>query len=186
MTLNIFSCKDGCCKIHIKNYKFTPRYYDRKPYKAGVFIYDPIQDRVLLVQSRGHLFGPPKGTLKEGEEILDCAVREVKEETGIEINSKDLIDFITIKNRSTYYYLEMDTCDIKVQNNGNELSNDANGITWIKIKCLEKMIKEGNIVLNHYAKIVIRQFIGIIFPNSEWTKITRKVTCMGFKGTELK
>jgi 8-oxo-dGTP pyrophosphatase MutT (NUDIX family) len=185
MTVNTYRCKEGCCDIHIKNYKFTPKYYDRKPCKAGVFIYDPSKDRVLLVQSRGHLFGPPKGTLKKGEEIIDCAIREVKEETGIDINSEDLLKFINIKNRSTYYYLEMDTCDIKVQTNVDEFSNDANGITWIKIQCLKQAILDGNIVLNHYAKILIRKFIGVVFPNSDWTKIN-KTRRIGFKGTELK
>ena len=136
--LSTYYCPDKCCKIYIKPYigNKTANTHYRNYKKAGVFIYDPGENRVLLVQSRGHLFGPPKGTLNIGEQDRNCAIREVKEETGLDISYDDFSRATTIKNRAIYYYLEMKWCDIKVQENMKD--NDANGITWIKLKCLEK------------------------------------------------
>ena len=175
MSTNTHYCRDKCCKIFINTYKPVPRYFNRRYKKAGVFIYDPKEDRVLLVQSRGHLFGPPKGTLNYGERTRDCAVREVKEETGLNILEKDLTKVINIHNKATYYYLEMDTCKLTVQN--SIIDNDANGITWIKMECLENAISDGNIVLNHYAKIVFLKIKNKKFPKSNWTLVQRKKKC---------
>ena len=86
---------------------------------------------------------------------MKCAVREVKEETGLDVSSNDFTNAVKIKNRAIYYYLEMDTCDINVQDSIED--NDANGITWIKLNCLCNAITDGNIVLNHYAKIVLNK-----------------------------
>lgn len=172
MNITTYYCRNGCCEIFIKKYISIPRYFNRKYKKAGVFIYDPKQDRVLLVQSRGHLFGPPKGSRKLGEQEKECAVREVKEETGLTISFNDFTQTVKIRNRAMYYYLEMDTCDIEVQD--SIIDNDANGITWIKMKCLENEIIEGNIVLNHYAKIVFYKLMGKKFPKSKWVTVKRK------------
>jgi 8-oxo-dGTP pyrophosphatase MutT (NUDIX family) len=158
--------------VFIKTYKPIPRYFNRNYRKAGVFIYDPKEDRVLLVQSRGHLFGPPKGSLNIGEKELDCAVREVKEETGLDISADDFTREVRIKDRAVYYYLEMDTCDIDVQEDMED--NDANGITWIKLDCLQNAISDGNIVLNHYANIVFREIMYKKFIKSSWTLVKRK------------
>ena len=170
--MQTYYCRNGCCNIKIKNYIRSRRYFNRNYRKAGVFIYDPQEDRVLLVQSRGHLWGPPKGTLNVGEQDKQCAIREVKEETGLEISSDDFIKEVKIRNRAIYYYLEMKTCNIDVQD--NMIDNDANGITWIKIKCLENAISDGNIVLNHYAKIVFNKLMNKTFPKSNWTIVNQR------------
>lgn len=170
--MKTYYCRDGCCPVKIKTYRPTPRYFSRNYRKAGVFIYDPQKDRVLLVQSRGHLWGPPKGTLNIGEQERQCAVREVKEETGLDISSDDFTKAVKIRNRAIYYYLEMDTCNIEVQEGMED--NDANGITWIKMDCLENAISDGNIVLNHYAKIVFHKLMDRKFPKSNWTLVRRK------------
>lgn len=170
--MQTYYCKDGCCLVKIKTYNPIPRYFNRNYRKAGVFIYDPKEDRVLLIQSRGHLWGHPKGTLNIGEQEQHCAVREVKEETGLDISSDDFTKSVNIRNRAIYYYLEMDTCDLTVQD--SIIDNDANGITWIKMKCLENAISDGNIVLNHYAKIVFYKLKNKTFPKSNWTIVQRK------------
>ena len=105
-SLQTYYCKSGCCKIYIQYYLNKKSYVKpRGNYrKAGVFIYDPKEDRILLVQSRGHLFGPPKGSLNIGENDIDGAVREVKEETGIDVNPRDFLKIVRIKNNAIYYY----------------------------------------------------------------------------------
>jgi 8-oxo-dGTP pyrophosphatase MutT (NUDIX family) len=155
--MQLYKCDDGCCVIKINSYTPAPKYFNRNR-KAGVVIYDPIQERVLLVQSRGHLWGPPKGTLNDGETEKDCAIREVKEETGITV-TVDENKRHNIKNRIVYYYLEMDTCEVNVQTIVKD--NDANGITWIKINCLKQEVIKGNIVLNYYARVVFKKFLNL-------------------------
>ncbi|CAJ1376301.1 unnamed protein product [Effrenium voratum] len=45
----------------------------------------PGQERLLMVQSFHRVWCFPAGKLEEGEEEVDCAVREVQEEIGIDI-----------------------------------------------------------------------------------------------------
>lgn len=173
-----YKCQDGCCTIKIKRYlppKFNRKRRNYK--KAGAFIYDPGKDRVLLVQSRGHLWGPPKGTLNFKESEKEGAIREVFEETGLDISKKTFSKATVINNQSIYYYLEMNLQDSKINIqqdiNKNEV-NDANGISWIKVNCLKKCILNGNMVLNHYAKIVFFRFLNIEFPRTKWILVSRK------------
>ena len=170
--MQTYYCREGCCHIKIKTYNPRKRYFHRNYRKAGVFIYDPKEEKVLLVQSRGHLWGPPKGSLNIGEKDRQCAVREVKEETGLSISCDDFTIATKIRNRAIYYYLEMDTCDIKIQDGMED--NDANGITWIKVSCLEDAIVDGNIVLNQYAKIIFWKFLNKTFPKSNWIRVCNK------------
>ena len=51
----------------------------------------------------------------------------------------------------------MKTVEVFVQNEYK--FNDANGITWIKVDCLEDCIKDGIISLNRHAIIAFRRFI---------------------------
>ena len=172
--MKIYYCRDGCCTVKIKNYNARPRYFTRNYRKAGVLIYDPLSERVLLVQSCGHLWGPPKGTLKIDELERECAVREVKEETGLDISYDSFSQSVNIKNNAIYYYLEMGAGDVNVQEHENEEHNDANGITWIKLSCLENAIIDGNIVLNHYAKIAFKSLLKKTFSRPTWTLVNRR------------
>ena len=167
----MFKCKTGCCKIKINNYVNQNKKFNNK-HKAGIFIYDPTDRKVLLVQSRGKLWGPPKGTVNIGESYVDCAIREVYEETGIKLNrcqSRCSLlkipspHFLKIKDSCVYYYIELKFRELYIQNTKD---NDANGITWIKISCLEELINDGLIILTHHAKIAFNYFINIKFnPN---------------------
>jgi 8-oxo-dGTP pyrophosphatase MutT (NUDIX family) len=86
--METYLCENKCCVIKLKPYTRHKKYYNLnyKKHKAGVFIYDPKTNKILLVQSNGNLWGPPKGTLKSGETYQECAIREVQEETGLIVN----------------------------------------------------------------------------------------------------
>lgn len=165
--METFTCPNGCCDIKIKPYIEPKDPFERvirSKNKAGVFIYDPKTDKVLLVQSRGNFWGPPKGTLQYDESERQCAIREVKEETGLNISDYDFTKAIRIRNRAIYFYLEMDKCEVTVQD--HIAGNDANGIGWIKPDCLKKCIENGNISLSQHCRIVFSKFQENFFPQS--------------------
>lgn len=165
-------CEKGCCSIQICDYTPVQQHRRKKYKKSGVFIYDPKTDSVLLVQSRGKFWGPPKGTLEYGENDTVCAVREVREETGLEIDPTKFLRAVKIKNKAVYFYMEMDLCDVKIQN--SIPGNDANGITWIKLECLKKCIHNGHIVLNQHCKILFHRFLDKTFPKSGFIKVSSR------------
>jgi len=168
MSISTYNCEKGCCQIYIQQYDgdafFSPN-KNRK--KAGAFIYDPENKKVLLVQSRGQFWGFPKGSIERDEQVQDCAVREVKEETGITINSEDFIKATTIKKRATYYYIEMKSGNINLQ---EQDENDANGITWICIECLKGLIISGNMIVNNHTRILFKKFLNICLPDGNFIK----------------
>lgn len=99
-----YQCNNKCCNYKVMPYtKNFPIQYqknkDIKIRKAGSFIYNNNSKKVLLVQSRGQMWGSPKGSLKDFEEPLECAIREVKEETGIDLD-KRIIKFYSNKLKS--------------------------------------------------------------------------------------
>jgi 8-oxo-dGTP pyrophosphatase MutT (NUDIX family) len=180
----VYSCKKGCCTIQelARVIAYSKKRRGNCP-KAGVFIYDPEEKRVLLVQSRGQLWGVPKGTLEvdKFENVTECAVREVKEETGITIDSSQFLYSVRIKNRAVYFYAELAYFPVSIQESiesiestGNTDENDANGITWIKLDCLNDFIDEGNIILSHHCRVLFLKILGISFPKSNFIKVERR------------
>lgn len=166
-------CNRGCCAIYVKEVPLLPMRRRTHAKKAGAFIYDPENQKVLLVQSRGQLWGPPKGTLEleRGESFRDCAIREVKEETGLDISQEDLTKTIVV-NRSVYFYIERKVEPVAIQEELKD--NDANGITWISIDCLQDCVQSGKIILNYHGKQLFRKLFRIRFPRVEFTVVTRR------------
>lgn len=173
--METFLCQDGCCSLKIKPYVAKDLVYENfhvRRKKSGVFICDPITNKVLIVQSRGHLWGPPKGTMEENETDSECAVREVMEETGLDISKESLTTSFAVYNKATYFYLEMKECDVFVQE--KDPKNDANGIGWIKIECLEKCIEAGNISISGHLRLLFKQLHGRIFSHPTFILVNRK------------
>jgi ADP-ribose pyrophosphatase YjhB (NUDIX family) len=126
-------------------YSKKHNYEYKKRKKAGVIVHDKTQNKLLIIQSRGNLWGFPKGSLKINETFVDCAIRELYEETGImlekhQINTQNSIQ---IKSSNMYFYINMKECNVNIQN--HILDNDANGIGWININCI-KQNKFNNLI----------------------------------------
>lgn len=167
--LTLKNCSKGCCDIKLKPYIPTHKTYDYKnkikKNKAGIFFYDPILNKVLLVQSRGEKWGPPKGTMEDNESVEQCAIREVKEETGIDIGLMEIQHAMKFKiDRATYYYLEKDSSQFEnVSSLTNILDNDASGISWINTDCLVELNQYNRIDLNSHCKKLLQKILKIKF-----------------------
>jgi len=156
----VFHCPKGCCNVYMKPYKRNEIWKPKTSYKkAGVFIYDPVNKQVLLVQSRGQYWGSPKGTIEFGESPYACAIREVAEETNINLSGAVFVKAIRIKGRATYFYHEMPMCDVSIRDDIPD--NDVSAYAWIKIECLKECIKENNIVINNHCRILFQRFLGV-------------------------
>jgi 8-oxo-dGTP pyrophosphatase MutT (NUDIX family) len=158
-------CLNNCCHYMVTPYRST--YYSNnidqiqtKIKKAGSFVYNSRDNKVLLVQSRGQMWGPPKGTLKKGEEPLECAIREVKEETGLDLDSSKFSGSMIIRSKAQYYFMDF-TVDInesiQIQIQTHIEDNDANGIGWFHIECLNDLVKNGVIFINQHCRILIKK-----------------------------
>lgn len=169
-----FKCPSGCCCLQITPYvdkKDPEAKLKRTKRKAGMFIIDPTSGKILIVQSRGRLWGPPKGTLEQGETEPECAIREIKEETGLDVHVNYFSNYTKIKNRAIYYYAEVSECEVSVQEHISY--NDVNSIGWIYPNCLAECIQKGNISVTHHTRILLRKYLGQELPSSHFVLVKR-------------
>jgi 8-oxo-dGTP pyrophosphatase MutT (NUDIX family) len=150
------------CKCNSCFFDITPYVDDRhKIYKgsrskAGAVIFDE-KSNVVLVQSRGNLWGFPKGSLEDGESPITGAIREVSEETGIQLKPNQLREKIKV-NRSTYFQVIIKHVPLSVQQFPD---NDVNAIAWIKPSCLEYMVNSCKMNLNSHAKQICKKTLNL-------------------------
>ena len=156
-------CNNGCCSYEIKNYYKTD-FVPKSKKKSGVFIFDKENNKVLLVQSRGNLWGCPKGSVEPNESIKSCALREVLEETGIQLNDIDIsVNHQFIYGDSYYYYLEK--AEIPVTLETPMIGNDATGIGWFNVSCLIDLVQTNQITINFHCKLLLEFYLKIKFKN---------------------
>lgn len=115
---------------------------------AGAIIYDSINNKILVVKGRDK-FSLPKGHINNNELIQSCAIREIKEETGLSIvipkDSKTMIvkDYL-------YYLIKIDYASelpIIPQNTMEILF-----IKWLEISTITLLISECNQGLRYTIK----------------------------------
>lgn len=155
-------CINKCCEIKINPYTSHSYTYDdiKQKYnkcKAGIFFYDPNENKILLVQSRGFKWGFPKGTMEkcDNHNVINCAIREVLEETGYNI-PKSMLTIKYVVDKTTYFYIEHKEDIVYIQPSFN---NDANGICWIKVSCLLDMVNHDKMKINYHCKKLLKRFL---------------------------
>ena len=161
--MTVFKCKNNCCNVLVNPYVLShEKYYKRNRNKAGAFIYDHLQNKVLLVQSNGNYWGIPKGTLEDNENYIECSIREIKEETNIDVTSSMLNNLYKINNRYFYYYINIKECSVSIQQyTSTNKKNDVSGITWINVNCLLESLKDNTMQLNYHTKLCFKKFLNI-------------------------
>jgi len=159
-----FTCdQPDCCRYVVTPYQPSPIVIDPldempKPRlkKAGICVYDE-HGYILLVQSRGQLWGPPKGSIQPNEIPLDCAIREVKEETGFVMDEKDFCGSTVIKTKALYYFMKVDRTTLDIHPQTHIKDNDANAIGWFHVNCLNGMIGSGKLSINQHCRLLIKK-----------------------------
>lgn len=148
-------------------YNQTPSYYYRQRFntgrraKAGVILYSTKHRALLLVQTYYRCWGFAKGSVERYESIEDAAIRELYEETGIQITPALLYSSRRIRHFNCNYYI----VDVTRITNDPELlpnhipnqtfDNDATATVWIEIQCLSTQISNNTIQVNaHLRKLL--------------------------------
>lgn len=158
MSITNVVCNRGCCVLKTLPWEGVSSDSEtrRRASKSGVVMYDEGRGEILLVQSRGNLWGMPKGTLEEGEHPRDGAIRETYEEVGILLKPHQLGKSFVLGS-ATYYmvpYSNSGTSTIQSQ----DRDNDASGIGWVKIPCIYEMLQADKIKLTNHAHRIIKKF----------------------------
>lgn len=134
-----------------------------RPSAVAVLLYNSDEDEVVLVQQHrypvkvqgihdDYLLEIPAGKIDEGETSTEAAVREIKEETGYQINVDDLIlssEYYPSPGYSSEFlslYSAVVTNENKVSDGGGSDDNENIEIKNIKASVFFEMISSGEIV----------------------------------------
>ena len=152
-------CQCGSCEIHMSEYKDEKKTFRRNRLKAGAIIYDPRLNRLVLIQSRGNLWGFPKGSLEDNENNNEGAIREVKEETGILLQESQLLNSHKVKN-AVYFEVYITYTPLNIQKSPG---NDANSVAWLRPTCIQDLVNKNKIKLNSHCRSLCEKLFSLKF-----------------------
>ena len=124
---------------------------------VGVLVYDE-QGRIFLARSHkwGDLWVVPGGHLEWGEKLEECAKREVKEETNLDIDSILLIDVqesvFSTQFHAKKHMVFLDYC-ARALNKDVVLNDELQEYRWVSPK------DALNFDLNEATRIFIEKFM---------------------------
>lgn len=128
---------------------------------VGTFILNA-QNQLFLMKSHkwSNLYVVPGGHIEIGETIEEAIVREVKEETNLEVNNPDFIclwEFI--QEKEFHEKKHMLFLDYVVHTNGNKavLNEEAEEYLWVERQDIFKL------PLEKYTKLTLEQYADKIF-----------------------
>lgn len=129
-------CNNKCCMLYCKKVytRFGP--WNKHTSKtAGICVVDKENRSLLVVRSSTNKWSFPKGMVEKDETLTAAAVRELREETGINIDSNRLLKTPIYKdNNSIYFMLFIDKYEKNII-----LTNypEITAIGWVNIDCLK-------------------------------------------------
>jgi len=116
--------------LHPKKYSTTKR--------CGIIFID--NDKYLVVQGNSGIWSFPKGRVNENENDINCALREVLEETGVKLEEKDIIYCNKIKiDYNIYFILPTSIEYIKGIKQEHTDKYEVIDIQWLSLKELKEL-----------------------------------------------
>lgn len=101
-----------------------------------------LQQRLKTTKKMPNMWGTTAGGAKKGESSLDGAIRELKEELGIDA-SKEEMEFIG-SNKRINDFVEVWLCKKNISENDLILNpEEVQNAKWITIENFEKMLNDG-------------------------------------------
>jgi len=129
---------------------------------AAVFIQDN-QGRLLLLQqaaeSKGYRWGPPAGGMEGHEDPITAALREVKEEIGIEAELIDLIGIYTIDRGDNATGIGFVFRGKIVSGQITPKQNEIKSFRFFTLEGIEDLIKENMLYKPEYNLSSIKDWL---------------------------
>lgn len=145
------------------------RPYSKMTLKAGVVMVSPDTKQLLVVINRGATnplkFGLPKGHVEKSELVSHCAVRELREETGLVVKLYKS-DYKMVVAETTYYFIKAHSCITPSPQDDTEIA-ESRWVYWediMKTDCnrglrllRDKLRKKDNALMTRLMKLKPRK-----------------------------
>jgi 8-oxo-dGTP pyrophosphatase MutT (NUDIX family) len=163
-------CESRCCTFYQrKEYPNVKRLthkdfsrYNQQPRTAAGIIGMNDNNQVVLVQSHFSKWGFPKGGQDKNESLVNCAIREMKEETSIEIDPRDvLFNSPTIVTHDSKKQNKRTISLFKLSQNSplddsairlDDIHSDITGIGFFHVPCVLKLDEKKQLRLNYHTR----------------------------------
>ena len=131
---------------------------------AGAIVYTDIDNEryYLIIKDFHNNYGFPKGHLEENETLQEAALREIKEEVGLDVilddNFKEELRYIMpngIEKSSTYfiaYYCDQEIDFQKEEVQETKLLKYEEALQILTFESMKETLKKANIYLNEKRK----------------------------------
>ena len=114
-----------------------------RPYCCGIIIFNKDLTKTVLVETNREWKSFPKGKRERGESDFECAVREVKEETGLTVDnlkiSEEYLDESSNKGNGATRYFVGQIKDENVEFKFDE--NELKSVQWYSSKEIDSLVK---------------------------------------------
>lgn len=101
-----------------------------------------MRDGALLMVKRAHepgkgLWSVPGGRVEQGEYIAGALAREVKEETGVDVEVGDLVGILEVVGDP--HYVILDFLAEPTGDSDTKAAGDAAEVRWVRLEDVEKL-----------------------------------------------
>ncbi|NPA75400.1 MAG: NUDIX domain-containing protein [Euryarchaeota archaeon] len=133
------------------------RYVSKHPYIKPSLTVDMIlveKDKILLIQRKREpfkgMYALPGGFVEYGEKTEDAAVREMKEETGLDIKVTKLVGVYSDPNRDPRDHTVTVAYEVKKIGGKLKSGDDAAGVKFIPLNNLPKLAFDHGKIIKDY------------------------------------